>query len=77
MFADACMPTNFRGQRSVKSADGIFGEHHCYSIIHNQHNHDLISRKDYHDIHLNFVSNMNIISIFKLKEKILLNFQKL
>lgn len=57
-------------------ADGIFGEHHCHSMIYSQQNHAMIPRKDCHDIKPNFVSNVStIIGVFKLRGKIETNFQ--
>lgn len=69
-------PTNFRGAEKYGEADGIFGEHHCHSMIYSQQNHAMIPRKDCHDIKPNFVSNVStIIGVFKLRGKIETNFQ--
>lgn len=38
--------------------DGVFGDHHFYSMKYSQQNQVLISRKDFHDINLNFASNV-------------------
>lgn len=47
-------------------------------MVYNQQNHILISRNNCHDINLNIISNISIITrVFKLKGKIQPNFQLL